>query len=116
MKTDVSVPEDCNRLVAAALERFGTVNGLVNSAGATDRGTLLDTGPEHWGGLFNTNARGPQEPILSKVRGGIRNLKGKGQRSSPTLYYFIRKLLKKIRNKRATFVLFFSSQLFRKTP
>ena len=46
VKADVSVPEDCYHLVAAALERFGSVNGLVNSAGATDRGTLLDTSPE----------------------------------------------------------------------
>src|SRR3954447_67695 len=59
VQADVSVPEDCDRLVKAALERFGSVNGLVNSAGATDRGTLLDTSPERWEGLFNTNARGP---------------------------------------------------------
>ena len=38
--------EDCDRLVKAALERFWSVSGLVNSAGATDRGTLLDTSPE----------------------------------------------------------------------
>ena len=46
VQADVSVPEDCERLVKAALEGFGSVNGLVNSAGATDRGTLLDTSPE----------------------------------------------------------------------
>jgi NAD(P)-dependent dehydrogenase (short-subunit alcohol dehydrogenase family) len=32
VKADVSIPEDCDRLVATALERFGTVNGLVNAA------------------------------------------------------------------------------------
>ena len=32
VKADVSVPEDCYRLAAATLERFGSVNGLVNSA------------------------------------------------------------------------------------
>src|SRR6201981_594859 len=68
VKADVSVPEDCYRLVAAALERFGSVNGLVNSAGGTDRGTLLDTSPERWEELFNTNARGPFLMMQGVVR------------------------------------------------
>ena len=38
VKADVSIPEDCVRLVATALERFGTVNGLVNAAALPDRG------------------------------------------------------------------------------
>src|SRR4051812_18244050 len=46
VKADVSIPEDCYRLVDAVLERFGSVNGLVNSAAAPDRGTLLDTSLE----------------------------------------------------------------------
>src|SRR5467141_1696983 len=41
VKADVSIPDDCFRLVNSALEHFGSVNGLVNSAAATDRGTLL---------------------------------------------------------------------------
>jgi short-subunit dehydrogenase len=32
---DVSRPEDCRRLVAAARERFGTIDALVNNAGIT---------------------------------------------------------------------------------
>jgi NAD(P)-dependent dehydrogenase (short-subunit alcohol dehydrogenase family) len=78
VKADVSVPEDCYRLVAAALERFGSVNGLVNSAGATDRGTLLDTSPERWEGLFNTNARGP----FLMMQGVVRHLVETGQPGS----------------------------------
>src|SRR3974377_289878 len=54
VKADVSVPEDCYHLIAAALERFGSVNGLVNSAGAPDRGTLLDPSPDIWGSLLGT--------------------------------------------------------------
>jgi NAD(P)-dependent dehydrogenase (short-subunit alcohol dehydrogenase family) len=34
-------------------------NGLVNSAAATDRGSLLDTTLEIWDRHFNTNVRGP---------------------------------------------------------
>ena len=56
---DVSKPEDCSRLIDAALKYFGSVNGLVNSAAATDRGTLLDTSLETWDRHFATNVRGP---------------------------------------------------------
>src|SRR6266478_9893077 len=56
---DVSIPEDCFRLVTAALERFGTVNSLVNAAALADRGTLLDTSPELLDQMFHTNVRGP---------------------------------------------------------
>jgi len=78
VKADVSVPEDCYHLVAAALERFGSVNGLVNSAGATDRGTLLDTSPERWERLFNTNARAP----FLMMQGVVRHLVETGQPGS----------------------------------
>ena len=44
----MSIPEDCVRLVATALEAVGTVNGLVNAAALPDRGTLLDTSLELW--------------------------------------------------------------------
>ena len=43
LKADISNPADCYRSVDKAIEHFGSVNGLVNSAGITDRGTLLDT-------------------------------------------------------------------------
>jgi NAD(P)-dependent dehydrogenase (short-subunit alcohol dehydrogenase family) len=59
VSTDISNADDCHRLIDAALKRFGSVNGLVNSAAATDRGTLLDTTPEIWDRHFNTNVRGP---------------------------------------------------------
>ena len=78
VKADVSVPEDCYQLVAAALKRFGSVNGLVNSAGATDRGTLLDTSPERWERLFNTNARAP----FLMMQGVVRHLVETGQPGS----------------------------------
>jgi len=59
VQTDVSIVDDCFRLVNAALEHFGIVNGLVNCAAATDRGTLLDTSLELWNRHFETNVRGP---------------------------------------------------------
>jgi NAD(P)-dependent dehydrogenase (short-subunit alcohol dehydrogenase family) len=59
VQTDVSIADDCSRLVNATLQHFGSVNGLVNSAAATDRGTLLDTSLELWNRHFDTNVRGP---------------------------------------------------------
>ena len=59
VQADVSIADDCFRLVNAALEHFGTVNGLVNCAAASDRGTLLDTSLELWNRHFETNVRGP---------------------------------------------------------
>ena len=59
VKADVSIADDCFRLVNSAREHFGSVNGLVNCAAATDRGTLLETDLELWNRHFETNARGP---------------------------------------------------------
>jgi NAD(P)-dependent dehydrogenase (short-subunit alcohol dehydrogenase family) len=74
----MSVPEDCFRLVEASLEHFGTLNGLVNSAAATDRGTLLDTSPELWDRVFRTNALGP----FLLIQGVVRHLVTTGQTGS----------------------------------
>src|SRR5947209_19700189 len=52
VKADVSIPDDCYRLVGSALGHFGSVNGLVNSAASTDRGRLLDSSVEVGEGHF----------------------------------------------------------------
>ena len=75
VKADVSTANDCYRLVETALKRFGNVNGLVNSAGLADRGTLLDTSLELWDRQFNTNARGP----FLLMQGVVRHLVETGQ-------------------------------------
>jgi NAD(P)-dependent dehydrogenase (short-subunit alcohol dehydrogenase family) len=43
----------------AALKRFGHVNGLVNSAALTDRGSIVDADIKFWDKLFAVNARAP---------------------------------------------------------
>ena len=78
VQADVSIPGDCDRLVSAALERFGRVNGLVNAAAAPDRCTLLDTSLELWDLHFNTNARGP----FLLMQGVVRHLVETGQPGS----------------------------------
>jgi NAD(P)-dependent dehydrogenase (short-subunit alcohol dehydrogenase family) len=43
----------------AALKRFHHVDGLVNSAALTDRGSLVDADVKFWDRLFAVNARAP---------------------------------------------------------
>jgi NAD(P)-dependent dehydrogenase (short-subunit alcohol dehydrogenase family) len=82
VRADVSIADDCYRLLGTALKHFGSVNGLVNSAATSDRGTLLDTSLELWDRHFNTNARGPFLMMQGVVRhlietgkpGGIVNI------------------------------------------
>jgi len=68
VKADVSIADDCYRLVDTALKHFGNVSGLVNSAGTAERGTLLGTNLELWDRHFNTNARGPFLTMQRLVR------------------------------------------------
>ena len=45
--------------MAAAIERYGRIDGLVNAAGLTTRGTLLDTPPELFDQHVAINLKGP---------------------------------------------------------
>jgi NAD(P)-dependent dehydrogenase (short-subunit alcohol dehydrogenase family) len=56
---DIARVEDCLRLVDEAAAAFGPLNALAICAASTDRGTLLDTTPQIWAQLMDTNARGP---------------------------------------------------------
>ena len=40
--------EDCRNIVRRCDQEFNRVDGLVNAAACTERGTLEDTSPEHW--------------------------------------------------------------------
>lgn len=50
---------DCRQVVASASGRFGTLDGLVNAAGLSDRGTLEETTVALWDKLFAVNVRAP---------------------------------------------------------
>jgi NAD(P)-dependent dehydrogenase (short-subunit alcohol dehydrogenase family) len=56
---DLAREEDCRALIAACAERFGRLDGLVNAAGLSLRGTLDDTSVELWDRLFAVNVRAP---------------------------------------------------------
>jgi NAD(P)-dependent dehydrogenase (short-subunit alcohol dehydrogenase family) len=61
-------------IVRAADERFGRLDGLVNAAGLSTRGTLDDTTVELWDRLFAVNVRAPfvlmQQAARLMRRGG----------------------------------------------
>jgi len=56
---DLTDPEACRQVVRKCDERFGRVDGLLNSAGDTSRGTLDETSVELWDRIFAVNVRAP---------------------------------------------------------
>ena len=56
---DLADADDCAEIVRACDERFGRLDGLVNAAGLSTRGTIYDTSVELWDLLFAVNVRAP---------------------------------------------------------
>lgn len=75
VKADLGEIGDCRTVAAAADAAFGRVDILVNAAGITDRGDILNTTPELFDRMFAVNTRGPfflmQESIRRMIRDGI---------------------------------------------
>ncbi len=59
VRADFEHVEDCRRVVHRCDEKFGRVDGLVNAAALTTRGTLDETSVEMWDQLFAVNTRAP---------------------------------------------------------
>jgi NAD(P)-dependent dehydrogenase (short-subunit alcohol dehydrogenase family) len=74
VRADVADVEQAQASVAATVERFGRIDGLVNAAGRTDRGTLLDTTPELFDAHVAVNLRAPfflmQAAVADMIRRG----------------------------------------------
>jgi NAD(P)-dependent dehydrogenase (short-subunit alcohol dehydrogenase family) len=77
---DVTRQEDVDRLFAGTLERFGRLDALVNCAGRSMRGKLVDTTPEQFRELMELNLLGTVRctraavPHLLKRRGHVVNI------------------------------------------
>ena len=75
VRTDISDVSQAQAAVAKTIERHGRVDGLVNAAGLTTRGTMLDTSP----GLFDqhiaVNLRGP----FFLMQAAIADMKRRGE-------------------------------------
>ncbi len=82
VRTDVADVEQIRACVAEVVAAFGRVDCLVNSAGLTTRGTLLDTTPELFDAHVAVNLRGPfflmqavvQDMVSRKAPGTIVNV------------------------------------------
>lgn len=72
---DIGDPVSARQVVEATIERFGRLDCLVNAAGLTTRGTLLDTTPELFDEHVAVNLRGPfftmQAAVAHMVERGI---------------------------------------------
>ena len=71
----MSSVDDCRALVAAADGAFGTIHVLVNSAGATTRGSILNTTTDVYDSVMAINVRAPfflmQEAAKLMLRDGV---------------------------------------------
>lgn len=72
---DLGNMADVARIVPAADKRFGRVDILVNAAGLTDRGNMLNTSPELFDRMIAVNTRAPffliQDAAKVMIREGI---------------------------------------------
>ena len=72
---ELAAMEDVRRIMAAADARFGRVDILVNAAGMSTRGNLLNTSPELFDTMFAVNVRAPfflmQDAAKIMIREGI---------------------------------------------
>ncbi len=68
VRADLALVEDCRQVVRRCDERFGRVDGLLNAAADTNRGTLDETTVEFWDYLFAVNVRAPMILTQESVR------------------------------------------------
>jgi NAD(P)-dependent dehydrogenase (short-subunit alcohol dehydrogenase family) len=92
VNADVSLEEDCERLVAAHADRFGRIDVLVNAAGIGIAGCIEDLPTKRWDLQLGVNLRGlflvtrAALPFLRSSRGLIVNLSSiMGTRPAPGL-------------------------------
>lgn len=82
VQADLAKVADCRAVIAAAKTNFDRVDILVNAAGLTDCGTILDTTEERYNEIFDVNVRAPffliQEAAkimtAQKIHGSIVNI------------------------------------------
>ncbi len=72
---DLGSVEDCRAVVSKSDAEFGRVDILVNAAGVTDRGDILNTSPELFDRMMAVNVRGPfflmQDTARIMIRDGV---------------------------------------------
>ncbi|GAA0583884.1 glucose 1-dehydrogenase [Kribbella sandramycini] len=77
---DLCTPDSADRIIDAAIDRFGRVDGLVNNAGLARFGRIDEVDVADLDALLAVNVRGPAQlikaalPHLRSVRGSIVNV------------------------------------------
>ncbi len=74
VRADLADPGEATRAVTSTVERFGRIDSLVNCAGCTSRGTLLDTTPELFDEHVAVNLRAP----FFTMQAAVRDMVGRG--------------------------------------
>ncbi|WP_232660809.1 SDR family oxidoreductase [Pseudonocardia sp. TRM90224] len=74
VRADVADVEQAQASVATVVAELGRIDALVNSAGLTDRGTLLDTTPELFERHIAINLRAP----FFLMQAAVRDMLGRG--------------------------------------
>ena len=54
---DVSLPEDCQKIVKTAVERYGKLDILHNNVGIDSAGRMIEKEIEEWDRVMNVNLR-----------------------------------------------------------
>jgi NADP-dependent 3-hydroxy acid dehydrogenase YdfG len=72
--TDVTDPAACAELVARTVERFGSLEILVNNAGLGRYGSIVEGDPEDWRQMFDVNVLG----VLYTTRAAVRQMLRQG--------------------------------------
>ena len=72
--TDVTDPADCAALVARTVERFGSLDVLINNAGLGLYGSVAEGNPEDWRKMFDVNVLG----VLYVTRAAVRQMLRQG--------------------------------------
>ena len=68
LRTDLSDVVEARASVAGAIERFGHLDGVVNAAGLTSRGSMLDTTPELFDAHIAINLKAPFFIMADTIR------------------------------------------------
>lgn len=94
---DVRAPEQWDAAVAAALERFGLLNVLVNNAGTVALGSLRKFDLEQWHHVIDVNLNGTflgmravVDPMIAAGGGSIINVSSiEGLRGAPMVHPYV---------------------------
>lgn len=73
VQADLGVVADCRKVIAAADNEFQDIDILVNAAGLTDRGDILNTTEELFDRMFAVNTRAPFFLMQDAIKVMLRN-------------------------------------------